>query len=166
MQSCGKAWTILRPSWFLQNFDEDEWVFAKALREEGKLWAAAGNNAIGFTDTRDIADAATTVLTEPGHDGREYRITTPTAVTFGDIAAALADATERPISHLDPTPARHRAYLARSGRDDAWIEHMLHLFRLIRAGAFAQIGDDFEQLTVRPARTLQSYVDEVWTPRD
>lgn len=165
VQHSGKRWTILRPSWFLQNFDEDEWVFAKALREDGELYAGSGGRRVGFTDTRDLADAAVTVLTEEGHDGRGYPITGPEQATFGEVAAVLAKVSGRPIRHVDATPEEHRKHFEKSGRPQAWVDHMLHLFALVRAGVFTPVTDDFERLTGKAPRTLAAYAEEVFGVR-
>jgi uncharacterized protein YbjT (DUF2867 family) len=166
VQNSGRRWTILRPSWFLQNFDEDEWVFARALRERGELYAGSGESRAGFTDTRDLADAAVTVLTEEGHDGRGYTITGPESLTFGEVAEVLAKVSGRPIRHVDATPAEHRAHFEKSGRPKEWVDHMLHLFKLVRAGVFSPVTDDFERLTKKPPRTLAAYAEETWQPTD
>jgi uncharacterized protein YbjT (DUF2867 family) len=161
-QNSGKRWTVLRPNWFLQNFDEDEWVFAKALREDDELYAGSGDSRVSFTDTRDLADAAVTVLTEEGHDGRGYTLTGPEAVTFGEVAEVLAKTSGRPIRHVDATLEQHRAHFARSGRPEAWVEHMLDLFEMVRAGVSAPVTDDFERLTGKAPRTLAAYAEERW----
>ncbi|WP_158581377.1 SDR family oxidoreductase [Actinomadura spongiicola] len=163
VQNSGRRWTILRPNWFLQNFDEDEWVFAKALREEGALYASAGRSEVGFVDTRDIADAAVTVLTHDGHHGRGYTLTGPESVTFGHVADTLSKASGRPITHVDATPDQHRAYFARSGLSEDWVEHMVDLFALVRANVFARVSDDYQELTGNPPRTLEAYAKEMWS---
>ncbi|MGW5718089.1 NAD(P)H-binding protein [Amycolatopsis sp. NPDC003865] len=164
VQEAGKEWTILRPSWFLQNFDEDEWVFARALRETNELYAGAGNSRVSFTDARDLAEAAATVLTEKGHEGRAYTITGPEQLTFAEVAALLAKASGRPIHHRDATPEEHRRHFAKSGRPEAWVNHMLHLFTLVRAGVFTPVTSDFENLTGRSPRTPEAYAREIWRP--
>lgn len=164
VERSGKRWTVLRPNWFLQNFDEDEWVFAKALRETGELYAGSGESVVGFADTRDLADAAVAVLTQEGHDGRGYPITGPAALTFGEVARVLAEVSGRPVRHRDVTPEEHRAHFAKSGRPEAWVDHMLHLFALVRAGVFAAVTDDFRRLTGKPPRTLAAYAEEKWRP--
>jgi uncharacterized protein YbjT (DUF2867 family) len=166
VQNSGKPWTILRPNWFLQNFDEDEWVFAKALRETDELYAGSGKSCVGFTDTRDLADAAAKVLTNEGHDGRDYTITGPESLTFEEVAETLAKASGRPIHHVDATQAEHRKHFAKSGRPDAWINHMLHLFKLVRAEVFSPVTDEFERLTGKPPRTLTAYAEENWRPEN
>ncbi|WP_433173063.1 NAD(P)H-binding protein [Actinoallomurus sp. CA-150999] len=162
VQHSGRAWTILRPSWLLQNFDEDEWVFARALREDCELYASSGDGLVGFVDARDVAAAAVAVLTEDGHDGRCYTITGPEAITFGRVAEVLATASGRLIRHVPATVPQHRAYFARSGRPDAWIDHMLHLFEEVRTGVYATVTDDLHRLTGNPPRGLEAYAKEVW----
>ncbi|WP_284745719.1 NAD(P)H-binding protein [Amycolatopsis sp. RTGN1] len=164
VQNSGRRWTILRPSWFLQNFNEDEWVFAKALRENNELYAGSGKTRVGFTDTRDLADAAVKVLTEEGHEGGSYTITGPENLTFTEVAEVLAEASGRPIHHIDATEEEHRNHFARSGRPEAWVNHMLHLFSLVRAGVFSPLTNDFEHLTGKRPRTLKSYAYENWQP--
>ncbi|MEV6646331.1 NAD(P)H-binding protein [Amycolatopsis sp. NPDC051371] len=164
VQNSGKRWTILRPNWFLQNFNEDEWVFARALRETNELYAGSGKSRISFTDTQDLADAAVTVLTEAGHDGHAYTITGPESLTFGEVAKVLAKTSSRPIRHVDATPAEHRKHFEKSGRPTAWVDHMLDLFKMVRAGVSAPITNDFEQLTGKPSRTLAAYAEETWRP--
>ncbi|MEV4144999.1 NAD(P)H-binding protein [Amycolatopsis sp. NPDC049691] len=165
VENSGKSWTILRPSWFLQNFDEDEWVFARALREANELYAGSGTSRVGFTDTRDLAEAAARVLTEKGHEGRGYTITGPEQLTFAEMAELLAKTSGRPIHHVDATPEEHREHFAKSGRPEAWVNHMLHLFRLVRAGVFAPVTDDFERLTGKKPRTPREYAEEIWQPQ-
>jgi uncharacterized protein YbjT (DUF2867 family) len=164
VQNSGRQWTILRPNWFLQNFDEDDWVFAKALREDGELYAGSGQSTIGFCDTRDVADAAVVVLTQKGHHERAYTLTGPDSVTFGHVAQVLSDASGRPVRHVDATPAQHRAHFAKSDRPDAWVGHMMSLFKLVRAGVFATVSDDFQKLTGNRPRTLDAYAREIWRP--
>jgi hypothetical protein len=56
----------------------------------------------------------------------------------------------------------HRAYFARSGGPDAWIDHMLHLFEEVRTGMYATVTDDLYRLTGKPPRSLEAYAKEVW----
>jgi len=163
VQNSGKLWTILRPNWFLQNFDEDEWVFARALRKQDAVYASTGDARVSFLDTRDLADAAVTVLTQDGHHRCSYTLTGPESVTFGYVARVLGQASGRAIRHADVTPAQHRAYFAESGRPDAWVNHMMHLFELVRAGVFAPVTEDVQHLTGNPPRTMNTYAKEAWT---
>ncbi|MEV6899081.1 NAD(P)H-binding protein [Amycolatopsis sp. NPDC051372] len=160
VRESGRDWTILRPNWLMQNFDEDEAVYARAIREDDELYAGSGGHRASFVDTRDVADAAVTVLTTDGHHGRAYDLTGPESLTFGEVAEVLAKASGRPVRHVDADLAQHRAHFARSGRPDAWIDHMMHLFVLVRADACDGVTDHVEQLTGHAPRTLADYARE------
>jgi uncharacterized protein YbjT (DUF2867 family) len=132
VRESGRNWTILRPNWFMQNFDEDDGVYARAIREDDELYAGSGDHRVAFVDVRDVADAAVEVLTNDAHHGRAYDLTGPEALTFAEVADTLATASGRPIRHVDADLDRHRAHFAGCGRPDAWIEHMMHLFVQVR----------------------------------
>jgi hypothetical protein len=65
------------------------------------------------------------------------------------------------VTHVDATVAEHRTHFERAGRPTAWVNHMLHLFTLVRADVFAPVTDGFERLTGQAPRTLASYAEEV-----
>src|SRR5206468_5422799 len=81
VRESGRDWTILRPNWFMQNFGS---LFRASLRDHGSLALPAGDVAVSFVDTRDIAMVATAALTEDGHSGNVYALTGPEALTHDD----------------------------------------------------------------------------------
>ncbi|MGW4487302.1 hypothetical protein ACWEOE_26080 [Amycolatopsis sp. NPDC004368] len=81
---------------------------------------------------------------------------------FGEVAAALAQASGWPIRHVDADLDQHRAHFARSGRPAAWVEHMMHLFALVRADVFDGVTDHVERLTGHAPRSLGDYAREVF----
>lgn len=162
VRESGRDWTILRPNWLIQNFDEDDAVYARAIREDDELYAGSGDHRVGFVDTRDVAEAAVTVVATKDHHGRAYNLTGPGLLTFAEVADTLAKASGRPIRHVDADLERHRAHFARSGRPDAWVDHMMHLFVLIRADVFAGLTDDVERLTGHAPRSLDDYARQTF----
>ena len=70
-------WTVLRPSNFSQDFDED--LFHAPL-VAGELALPAGEVGEPFIDLEDVADVAAAVLSEPGrHAGKVYEPRFPEA---------------------------------------------------------------------------------------
>ena len=53
-------WTVLRPSWFMQNFTGDHLV-AQGVRD-GEIVTATGAGRVAFVDARDIAAVAARAL--------------------------------------------------------------------------------------------------------
>ncbi len=80
VRGSGAEWTIVRCSWFAQNFSEDY------LREP----VLAGDVALPvdgvpepFVDLEDVADVAAAALLDDGHAGEVYELTGPRAITTG-----------------------------------------------------------------------------------
>lgn len=162
VQNSGKSWTILRANWYMQNFNEDEAVFAQAIRTRGELHAPAGEAKVSFLDTRDLAAATAAVFATAGHDGKAYALSGPEAISFGEVAAVIGKATGASVRHIDGTPAEHREYMRAPDRPAAYVNHINHLYIPTKAGACARVSDDVEQLIGRPARTFAAYIGETW----
>ena len=95
VQASGLEWTIVRASWFHQNFSEGAFV---DMVLAGTITLPAGDIPEPFVDVDDIADVAFTALTEDGHNGEVYEVTGPRLMTFDDIAQDLSSAIGRKIA--------------------------------------------------------------------
>jgi uncharacterized protein YbjT (DUF2867 family) len=92
----GADWTVVRSSWFNQNFSEG-YLLDPILGGEPAL--PVGDVGEPFTDVDDIAEVATAVLTQDGHVGQIYELTGPRLLSFADAVATIADATGRDIRY-------------------------------------------------------------------
>jgi len=92
--AAGTEYTIVRCSWFNQNFSEA--FMADAVRS-GELALPAGPVPEPFVDADDIADVATAALIDDRHVGEVYELTGPRALRFEEVAAELSAATGREI---------------------------------------------------------------------
>ncbi|SIO89059.1 hypothetical protein BQ8420_20585 [Nocardiopsis sp. JB363] len=96
VRTSGLEWTILRPGWFAQNFDEG--VLADGVRE-GVLRLPTGEGAVAWIDAEDIAAVAVAALTEEGHHGRAYELSGPRALTLTEATAEISTASGRPVRY-------------------------------------------------------------------
>ena len=158
VQRSGIPWTILRPNWFLQNFTETG--FAEALRIRGEIAMPAGDAAISWIDTRDVADAAVTALTSDAHAGEAATLTGPTALSAGALAHLLGQAAGRPFRHADATLDATRAQLASTGASAKLIAFLMGLYADMRAGAIAFVTDDVQRMTGHAPRTAEAFAVE------
>src|SRR5918993_3095155 len=90
----GAEWTILRSTWFMQNFSED-YMLEHVL--SGEIRLPAGDVPTPFVDADDIADVAVAALTEEGHAGQLYELTGPRLLTFADALQDIGRATGRDV---------------------------------------------------------------------
>src|SRR5690606_950879 len=77
----GGAWTILRPTWFAQNFSEDPMLSEPV--DAGLVELSTGDGLEPFVHADDIADVAAEVLLHDGHAGRTYELSGPRLMSFG-----------------------------------------------------------------------------------
>lgn len=94
VQAAGVEWTIVRASWFMQNFSEGEFL---AMVRDGVIALPAADIPEPFIDVNDIADVAVAALTEPGHAYEIYEVTGPRALTFSELAWAISRAFGREV---------------------------------------------------------------------
>jgi len=155
LQASGADWTILRCSWFNQNFSET--FLLEALRQ-GQVALPASEVGEPFVDAEDIADAAVAALTQPGHGGQLYELTGPQALSFREAIAAIAHAAGRPIHFVPVSPEAFGAGLAKAGLPQQDIDLVLYLFRVVLDGRNAQPADGVQRALGRPARGFDDYV--------
>jgi len=90
--AAGTDWTVVRCSWFAQNFSED---FLAAAVAGGEVRLPATDVPEPFVDAEDIADVAVAALTQDGHHGQVYELTGPRALRFSEVVAEIAAASGR-----------------------------------------------------------------------
>ena len=158
VQESGLEWTIVRASWFNQNFSEG--AFVEMVRN-GTITLPAGDTPEPFVDTDDIADVAVAALTEDRHVGEVYEVTGPRLMTFADVAADLSAATGRSIDFVD---VPHEAFvdsLAGSGAPDDVVWMLDYLFSTVLDGRNAYLTDGVERALGRKPRHFADYARQV-----
>jgi uncharacterized protein YbjT (DUF2867 family) len=152
IRGLGIGWTFLRPNLYLQGL----LAMAGPIRAEGRFFAPIGEARVSAVDVRDIADVAAAVLTEPGHDGATYSITGPAAVTHAEIAAAIGEATGRPVSFVDVPPAVFADQLRHVL--PAWqVEGLVEDYAHYARGEAAEVHDTVVSVTGHAPRTLSEF---------
>ena len=150
----GADWTVLRCSWFDQNFSEG-YLLEPVM--SGHVFLPAGPAGEPFLDADDIADVAAAVLTQAGHTGQVYELTGPRLLTFADAVAEIAAATGRPIGYTAIPAADYAEALAAEGVPAEVIELLTYLFTTVLDGRNAQLGDGIRRVLGRPARDFADY---------
>lgn len=155
VRASGAEWSILRPSNFSQNFDED--VFHAPIMA-GELALPAHGIMEPFIDVHDIADVAATVLTEPGHAGRTYELSGPRGLTFREATEEIARVSGRPVRYVDVSPEEYVAALVAQGLSPEVADYGRAMFDLLRRGVTAEIIDDVHRVLGRRPRDFEAYV--------
>jgi uncharacterized protein YbjT (DUF2867 family) len=150
VRDAGVEWTIVRCSWFNQNFSED--FFLESV-QAGEIVVPAGDDVEPFVDADDIADVVVAALTEPGHSGQVYELAGPRLLSFFDVADELSRATGRDIRYVPVSHEEYAAILAEYGMPAEFGE----LFSKILDGRNAHLTDGVRRALGREPRDFADY---------
>lgn len=158
VQASGVEWTIVRSSWFMQNFSEGEFL---GMVLGGTIALPAADVPEPFIDVDDIADVAVAALTEDGHDGEVYEVTGPRLMTLDDIAREISAATGREVEFVCVPNEAFSQALAESGApaEVAWL--LDYLFGTVLDGRNAHLCDGVERALGRAPRDFAEHAREV-----
>jgi len=149
----GLAHTLLRPSYFMQNF----LMSAQLVAEQGVLYGMTGEARISYIDASDIAAVAAQVLTSPGNHGTSYMLTGPEALTAAEVAERLSAATGRQVRYVNMPPEAFRQALAGAGLPGWLVDALVEGNTMLAAGHGATVTDEVARLTGRPPRTFEQF---------
>lgn len=154
IRTSGLDFTLVRASWFNQNFDEGH-LQPSVL--EGVVALPAGMRLEPFVDVDDIADVAVAALLDDRHNGETYEITGPRLMTFADAVAEIADASGLPVSYIPIDGATfHAALLPTVGQETA--DLLTNLCAEVFDGRNEWLGDGVQRALGRPPRDFSDYV--------
>lgn len=158
IQESGVEWTIVRASWFNQNFSEGEFL---GMILDGAITLPAANIPEPFIDVDDIADVAVAALTEEGHAYEIYEVTGPRLLTFTDLAQEISSAAGREIQFVQIPKEAFAAAISDSGAPDdvAWL--LNYLFETVLDGRNAYLGDGVQRALGREPKDFSVYANEV-----
>jgi uncharacterized protein YbjT (DUF2867 family) len=155
--AAGIDWTVVRCSWFNQNFSEG-YMLDPILG--GELALPAGDVPEPFVDAQDIADVAVAALTEDGHTGEIYELTGPRLLTFAEAVAEIGRATGRELRYVQVSMDEYAAAAAEQDIPDdvAWL--IRYLFSEVLDGRNANLADGVQRALGREPRDFADFARE------
>ena len=134
LEASGLVWTHLRPSQFMQVYLRE----ASSIAGTGLLRLPLDDVRLSPVDVEDIARIAFAVLTQGGHQGRAFEITGPQALSMAEIAAAIGEATGKPVRYQKTSIEEHQRGMEAAGLPpfvvDALIEQARERLRHPQSG--------------------------------
>ena len=150
----GAQWTILRCSWFNQNFSEN-YLLEPILA--GEVALPAPNVGEPFVDADDIADAAVAALTDDKHIGQLYELTGPRLLTFAEAIGQIAKATGKEIRYVQVPMDEYVVALEQAQLPAELIGLIKYLFTEVLDGRNAYMTDGVKRALGRAPRDFADY---------
>lgn len=152
--------TVLRPSWFMQNFVGDH-PLAHSIRESREIVTATGVGRLGFIDADDIAATAVEALLAPEPVGEELVLTGPESLSYADAAAILSEVLGHHIRHVDVSPAERASQFTAAGLSEEFAGVLAALDERISAGEQDFVTTTVRDVTGRPPTSLRDFLHQV-----
>jgi uncharacterized protein YbjT (DUF2867 family) len=154
LQASGLAYNIIRPNWFMQNFNTF-WI--QGILEQGKIFLPVAAAKGSFIDARDIAAVAARLLSTDDFNGRDFDLTGGVALDHDAVAAILSKATGQTITYQDIPEGDMRGALLQAGLPPAYAEFLLMILGYFKLGYSERTTDAVQTLLGRPPIALEQY---------
>lgn len=155
VKGSGINWTIVRASWFNQNFSEglfNQFILA------GKIALPVDDTTEPFVDVDDIADVVVASLTQPEHSGELYEVTGSELLSFKQLAEKFSQVLARKISFEQISLEQFQQNLSQNGVESGAIETLTYLFNEVLDGRNEFLTDGIERALGRKPKTFSQYI--------
>ena len=158
IKASGLSYTMLRPGYFSSN--AGLW-WAGTIRAQGAVYLQPSRARTAPIDPRDIAAVAVCALTEPGHEGKTYRlIGPPPHLSSADQVRIVGEALGRPLRIVEVTEAAAREGMLRAGRPAFLIDAVTEAMRSGDREGDETLSGDVLAVTKKEPRSFATWVKD------
>ncbi|WP_347923941.1 NAD(P)H-binding protein [Pontimicrobium sp. SW4] len=163
----GIDYTIVRASWFNQNFSES--FFLEPILE-GFVALPQAEAKVPYVDTDDIADVVVEALLHEEHNDKIYQLTGQRQLTFKEVIQEIAEASGRDIAFTPIALPAYTSVMKQQGVANDFIWLIEYLFSEVLGNPNnSEVTNDIEKVLGRKPKDFSEYVKEnaqlgVWNP--
>ena len=156
LQSSGLPWTLLTPTFFMQN----TMLAAQTVASDGVIYWQMQDAHLAMIDARDATDAAVAILTGSGHEGKTYVLTGPASISFHDVASAFSKVLGKEVQYVKvPREALIESMLG-MGLSEWTANGFAELMEGFIEGFADATTDNVALLTGHPARSFETFAQD------
>lgn len=162
IMDAGVDWTIVRASWFMQNFSESYMLEPLVA---GFVALPVGEVGEPFVDADDIADIVVAALEafavgDDRHSRQLYEVTGPSLLSFREAVVGISSAMGKPIHYEAISMEEYAAQLGLHGVPPEVTALLGYLFTEVLDGRNAYVADGVERALGRPATDFSSFIQK------
>ncbi|WP_295769165.1 SDR family oxidoreductase [uncultured Mucilaginibacter sp.] len=156
LRASGIAWTILKPTAFMQNF----LTMTKPI-SKGYLPQVGGKGLVGYIDAQDIGSVAYNVLTKGDHKLATYYLNGPETLEMKDAAKLISKAIEKKVRYLNLPSFAFRVLLRATGASK-WLANGLieQYAQVVAKHHDHDLGEEVLRLTGHQPRSFLEFAKE------
>jgi uncharacterized protein YbjT (DUF2867 family) len=150
--------TIVRASWFNQNFSES--FFLDSILA-GHVALPQAEAKVPYVDTDDIADVVVEALINDDHNGEIYELTGPRFLTFEQVVNEIANASGRDITFTAISLPAYTKMMEDFGVSSDYVWLINYLFSEVLGNKSNEvITHDIEKVLGRKPKDFSTYAEE------
>ncbi|AZL57761.1 NmrA family transcriptional regulator [Tabrizicola piscis] len=153
----GAAWTIVRASWFMQNFSES--IFSEAV-SAGEVVFARGDVPEPFIDVDDVADVVAACMLNDRHVGELYEVTGPRLITFRQAVLEIETSLGNSVRYVDMEPQAYISALRRANVPDEIATLLDLLVSEVLDGRNSYVSDGVQRAIGRSPRDFATFTTQ------
>jgi uncharacterized protein YbjT (DUF2867 family) len=155
----GLDYTLVRASWFNQNFSEGAFV---DFVLDGVVALPMPEARIPFVDANDIADIVSKVLVDDSYNGQTITVTGPQMRTFEEVVGIMAEATNKQIEYIPISINEFKDGMRNAGLPDSYVWLFGYLFKEVLGNpANQEVSNDVEKVLGRKPIDFSEYATKV-----
>lgn len=154
LKASGADWTILRSSWFAQNFSEN-FLLEPVL--SGIVALPVADVKEPFVVVEDVADVAVAALTDSKHIGKFYELSGPRAISFAEATEEIGKACGRDDRYKFISIEQFMSELEQVGVPDNLITIMIELFTKVLDGRNSHVTNGVQLALGREPGDFRDY---------
>jgi NAD(P)H dehydrogenase (quinone) len=131
--------------------------------ETGVYFPAGGGKA-SFTARQDMAEAAAVILTEKGHENKEYELVNEEVYSLQDVANELSKISGKAVSYTSPDVKTYTETLAQAGVPAEYTGFFAAFAQAIEQGEFETSETHLTGLLGRKPTTLAQFLSQTYQP--
>ncbi len=156
IRASGMNWTMIRPTFFTQNFLSA----ARTIKASDEIGLALGNAVVAPTDVRDVAEVIRLVLTDDAHLNKSYDLTGPEALSLAQAAEKFSSVLGRKIRYVPVPVEDFRKVLTQVGLPEWRVNAVCDEFRLLGERASMHTTDSIQQILGRAPTSVEQFVKD------
>ncbi len=157
----GLNYTIVRASWFNQNFSEGAFL---DFVLSGNVALPMPEAEIPFVDADDIAKVVTKVLVDDFYNGKTVTVTGPRKMTFSEAIETIASGIGKEIHYQPISIEEFKDGMKAAGLPDSYIWLFSYLFKEVLGNPDNQeVSNDVQKVLEKEATDFKDYVAKTQT---
>jgi uncharacterized protein YbjT (DUF2867 family) len=154
LMESGLDWTMIRPGCFATNA---LMFWSNTIKTQSALYFPTGDGRWPSIDSADVAAVAVKALTTSGHEGQGYTITGAESMSAAEYADTLSKVLGKAVKFVDVPPEVASEGMLQSGMPADYVDAIIDLMAIMKAGNVDIVTDTFERLMGRKPTSFSDW---------